>query len=330
LFFTFTNTKDIFSLFPLTNHHQHRSPINMTVSIDKLRSCLLDISQPVAQRTHAAFILRTKGDAESVVVLSEAVANKADSSLMRHELAYILGQIQNPVVCPLLSSILSDDSDDLLVRHESAEALGAIGKLESLPILEQFANHPAAEISETCQIAIDLIKWRQQGETAERGGYLSVDPAPALKYEKTAKSVEILKQQLMDPSLSLFHRYRAMFALRNMNSDAAAVALLDGFKDGSALFRHEVAYVLGQMQRRATVEGLTKVLRDESEHRMVRHEAAEALGAVGGEDVEQTLNEYINDKEQVVKESCHVALDTIEYWASGDFEATHQAIVDGH
>lgn len=303
------------------------------IDIEKLRRCLLDLTQPVAQRTHAAFILRTRGDEASVDVLAEALLNKADSSLMRHELAYILGQIQNPKICPMLSTILADETDDLLVRHESAEALGAIGLIDSLPILQQFATHEAPEIAETCQIAIDLIEWRKKGESADRGGYLSVDPAPAMKKDPSVTdapplTVEDLRRQLMDTSSSLFHRYRAMFALRNMNTDAAALALLDGFQDTSALFRHEVAYVLGQMQRKATIQGLTKVLQNESEHRMVRHEAAEALGAVGGEEVERLLEGYLHDKEDVVQESCHVALDTIEYWASSDFNATHEQVAE--
>jgi deoxyhypusine monooxygenase len=119
----------------------------------------------------------------------------------------------------------------------------------------------------------------------------------------------------MDRSLSLFNRYRAMFALRNMNSDASAMALASGFSDDSALFRHEVAYVLGQMQRSATTDVLESVLRDVSEHAMVRHEAAEALGAIGGQVAEKVLQEFTEDKEQVVRESCQVALNIIDYWA---------------
>jgi hypothetical protein len=38
-----------------------------------------------------------------------------------------------------------------------------------------------------------------------------------------------------------------------------------------------------------SVPALTAVLQDAAEHRMVRHEAAEALGAVGGEEVEAVL-----------------------------------------
>ncbi len=70
------------------------------------------------------------------------------------------------------------------------------------------------------------------------------------------------------------------------------------------------------MQRSVTVPGLTAVLTSEKEHRMVRHEAAEALGAIGGADVEAILSGYKEDEEPVVKESCVVALDTMEYWSN--------------
>ncbi len=74
------------------------------------------------------------------------------------------------------------------------------------------------------------------------------------------------------------------------------------------------------MQRSVTVEGLSAVLVDKSEHRMVRHEAAEALGAIGGSDVEALLTEFKADGEQVVEESCVVALSTIDYWTSAEFQ----------
>lgn len=295
----------------------------VAASLDKLRKCLLDISQPVAQRTHASFILRTDASQEAVDILADALQNKDDSALMRHEIAYILGQIQNPSVCPLLASILQDESDDVLVRHESAEALGAIGAADSMSVLEQYLDHPAPEVSETCKIAVDLIKWKQLGEATGRSQYLSVDPAPAFH---EAQSVDQLTDILLDTHRSLFDRYRAMFSLRNLNSDESALALVKGFQDSSALFRHEVAYILGQMQRVVTTDGLVEVLRDLQEHRMVRHEAAEALGAIGGEHIETILKEYMDDAEQVVQESCHVALDTIEYWKEGDFEGVHKAL----
>lgn len=41
-----------------------------------------------------------------------------------------------------------------------------------------------------------------------------------------------------------------------------------GLKDPSALFRHEVAYCLGQRQDPAAVATLKQILKDENEHPM--------------------------------------------------------------
>lgn len=47
---------------------------------------------------------------------------------------------------------------------------------------------------------------------------------------------------------------------------------------------------------------------------MVRHEAAEALGSLGDEEgVEECLKKFINDPEQVVRDSIIVALDMAEF-----------------
>lgn len=130
----------------------------------------------------------------------------------------------------------------MLVRHESAEALGAIGLPTSLEVLEKYKDSPEAEISETCKIAIDLIKWKMDQNDKNqdtRTEFLSVDPAPALSSNE--KSISQLKDQLMNENESLFNRYRAMFTLRNINSDDSALALVEGLSEPkSALFRHEV------------------------------------------------------------------------------------------
>ncbi len=89
---------------------------------------------------------------------------------------------------------------------------------------------------------------------------------------------------------------------------------------GSALFRHEIAYVLGQMQHPAAVTALTKNLQDENENCMVRHECAEALGSIATEECIKVLEQYKADKEMVVKESCEVALDMCDYETSGAFQ----------
>jgi deoxyhypusine monooxygenase len=284
------------------------------IDLPSLRACIIDLTQPVAKRTHAAFHLRTIGSVDAMGIIAEALRQREDSSLMRHELAYILGQMQCNEATETLSNILKDENEDILVRHESAEALGALGQMASLELLLSFTDHSAPEIAETCQIAVDLIKYRHEqngGKQEEKGAFLSVDPAPGFT---EVKSITELESDLLNPSLSLFVRYRAMFSLRDINTDESALAIAKGFSDSSALFRHEVAYVLGQLMRKVTVPELSVVLRNITEHRMVRHEAAEALGAIGTKEAEEVLQEFQHDEELVVTQSCEVALDTVEYW----------------
>jgi deoxyhypusine monooxygenase len=119
-----------------------------------------------------------------------------------------------------------------------------------------------------------------------------------------------------------------MFALRDLSSppDAptaipAVLSLAKGFTDPSALFRHEIAFVFGQLSHPASIPSLVAALSDLKEASMVRHEAAEALGSLGDEDgVEDVLRRFLNDSEEVVRESVVVALDMAEFERSGGLE----------
>ena len=138
---------------------------------------------------------------------------------------------------------------------------------------------------------------------------------------ESVTTVEDLGKTLMDSTKPLFLRYRAMFALRDLASPPdlptavpAVHALAKGFADSSALFRHEIAFVFGQLSHPASIPALTEALSNVEEASMVRHEAAEALGSLGEEDgVEDILKRFLHDKERVVRESVIVALDMAEY-----------------
>jgi len=132
-------------------------------------------------------------------------------------------------------------------------------------------------------------------------------------------NVNELRDMLVDEKLGLWQRYRAMFALRNIGDDEAVKALACGLScEDSALFRHEIAYVLGQLQCDAAFEELKTRLEMRNEHPMVRHECAEALGSIGSEEARQLLQLFTDaDEERVVKESCEVALDMVDYEREG-------------
>ena len=137
----------------------------------------------------------------------------------------------------------------------------------------------------------------------------SVDPAPASHSGK----ITDWKIVLCDEEARMFLRMRALFSLRNAGGSEALDALAAAFTSDSALLKHEIAYVMGQMQDSYAVPCLIERLSDHSEDFMVRHEAAEALGAIGDRVAIDTLMRYKDDHEPVIAESCEVAIDLLEW-----------------
>lgn len=187
--------------------------------------------------------------------------------------------------------------------------------------MREFANDPQIEVAETCQLAVQRLEWLKEKSSKENSQlssnpYKSVDPAPPSLTQDT----DTLQNTLLDESRKLFDRYRAMFSLRNKGDTESVQALAKGLKCSSALFRHEIAYVLGQMQHEAAIPQLIENLEDLNENPMVRHECAEALGSIAKDQCLAALEKYSRDQERVVKESCVVALDMYGHEHSSEFQ----------
>ncbi|CAB9523818.1 Deoxyhypusine hydroxylase [Seminavis robusta] len=323
-----------------------------------LESSISNPESPIGMRMRAAYFLKqlysnastgsndSSSDVQQRVIasLTSGLKDTHHGSLMRHEYAYVMGQLGDERCCPVLEQILENDHDCAMVRHEAAEALAAIGFDKSRSVLQRTLLHSQEqqqiEVYETCLLALNVMDWRLQNKdknetTAETNfkteapvgcacmlnPYSSVDPAPPHPAHANL-SFEELGDILCNPDRSIFDRYRAMFSLRNRGGEPAVLQLCRALDDDlrkhtSALLRHEVAYVLGQLQHPASVQALEQSLRCTREHMMVRHEAAEALGAImegAWDQVEPILKEFQNDPNPVVRESCLVALDAADYW----------------
>ncbi|XP_058393560.1 deoxyhypusine hydroxylase isoform X2 [Diceros bicornis minor] len=197
--------------------------------VEAIGQALVDPAQPLHARFRALFTLRGLGGPSAIAWISRAFDD--DSALLKHELAYCLGQMQDTRAIPVLVGVLRDPRQEPMVRHEAGEALGAIGDPAVLEILQQYASDPVVEVAETCQLAVRRLEWLQQrgGEPAPVGPYLSVDPAPPAE----ERDVGRLREVLLDEARPLFDRYRAMFALRNAGGEEAALALAEG--NGNAI-----------------------------------------------------------------------------------------------
>lgn len=287
-------------------------------NIDRISYVLSDQNKPLKERFRALFTLKNIGTEKCIQAIGKCFNDP--SALFKHELAYCLGQMCDEKAMPILVSVLEDDSQETIVRHEAGEAIGAIGSKEAIALMEKYSKHEIKEISETCQLALQRISWLHTSEKKEEeklsiNPYASVDPAPPMA---NSTSLQELTSILLDDNGKLFERYRAMFALRNMGTTESVEALCRGFSASSALFRHEIAFVLGQIAHPASVNALKATLEKSAEHGMVRHECAEALGAIATDECFEILKKYATDKERVVKESCDIALDMCEYENAND------------
>lgn len=292
---------------------------------------------PLHLRFRALFSLKNLNTLQAVEIIGRGFTDT--SSLLKHELAYVLGQMGRVEAVPILVRVLRDEREEPMVRHEAAEALGAIGAQESMEVLtyySQAAHEPEEVVRQTCELALAKMKHEQQiqrqspgeqqqqqqedvfrrNENSFSSAYTSTDPAPPL--DPSSHTLAALEAMLLNDKLPLFDRYRAMFTLRNKGGPEAVQSLAKGFKDPSALFRHEIAYVFGQMQDEHSVKPLLEVLANENEEAMVRHECAEALGSIATEECLPVLERFRQDEERVVRESCAVALDMVDYASHED------------
>eukprot|EP00835_Amoeboradix_gromovi_P006893 NODE_932_length_2992_cov_0.336675.p1 type:complete len:326 gc:universal NODE_932_length_2992_cov_0.336675:779-1756(+) len=295
-------------------------------------------SENIADRFHALFTLRTlfsKNQFNPDLFVNAIYHSLSRSTaLLQHELCYVLGQFQNAKTRTLqikyLNAVLFGDFSDI-VRHEAAEALGALGGEDALArVLSEgeVRNDSFNLVRDTIYLSIQ--KYRYEKANGKISSYYdSIDPAPALE----SRNLDELNM-IVTSGADIVQKYSAMFAIRNLiyeylhgSTEQKSIVLASnkmrtnilplaikyiasGLKDSSVLLRHEVAYIFGQLLSELSVPYLESALRNTEEHPIVRHECAEALGAIGKNDV---LHLFVNDKEQIVRESCLVGLKIGDY-----------------
>ena len=196
--------------------------------IYRVGQVLNDQNRPLKERFRALFTLRGLGGSKSIEHMSTAF--KDSSALLKHEVAYCLGQMGDKGAISILAEVLEDQDQEAIVRHEAAEALGAIGEDSVLPLLIKHRDHDKSDVVvDTCKLAVERIEWLKTQKSIEAfklssNPYNSTDPAPpALETETSG-----LKEVLLNEDCPLFQRYRAMFALRNKGDDDSILALAQG------------------------------------------------------------------------------------------------------
>ena len=131
------------------------APPSKESNVESLKETLLGENNKMFERMRALFSLRNNRSKEAIDALCEGFSST--SALLRHERAYVLGQMQNTHAVPKLLEVLSNIDEHVMVRHEAAEALGAIGDRRAKQVLIEFLDDSLPEVSESCEVALDLL-----------------------------------------------------------------------------------------------------------------------------------------------------------------------------
>lgn len=142
-------------------------------AVASLRETLGSDQTPLARRFRALFSLKhlaclDPATEQSIPAIHAiAAAFSSPSSLLKHELAYCLGQTRKLAAAPFLRDRLEDENEDDICRHEAAEALAALGDTKSIALLRRMRDDPKEVdvVRETCDIAVARLEW--EASTAE-------------------------------------------------------------------------------------------------------------------------------------------------------------------
>lgn len=131
----------------------------------------------------------------------------------------------------------------------------------------------------------------------------------------TVETLRVEFAKLLDPKEPLDSRMRELYRLKEsyIHTPAAAQLLLEGVDTtDSVLLQHEMAYNVGQTGTpEAAVDGLERIVRDMKYDSVTRHEAAEALGALGSPAALKVLEDHADpakESEVSVRETCELAM----------------------
>jgi len=292
-------------------------------------------------RHEVAFALGQMRAKAATATLISVLKNQREHGMTRHECAEALGAIADETSLEVLRD-MREDSKHREVRETASLALRRVEYMvgsrdESTATSTTTAtnttfNSTGAIVGSKKESIGKVAAVNEEQEEEEEGRAYSVDPVPAMD---ESIETETLAEIILDDAADIWDRYAAMFALRNRAQKTFGLVkktqeneqlvqlcsstlgkTLRSETVQSALLKHEICYVLGQLREDDDNEiarkALFECLEDPSEHAMVRHEAAEAIGSRGGRGAEALLRKYLSCEDRIVSESCEVALDMLK------------------
>jgi deoxyhypusine monooxygenase len=193
------------------------------------------------ERYGAMMYLLEHESLDAIDALIKAFRKEQSSDLLRHEICYCIGQMgKSPEHIQKIQKFFEEEINKphtKFVRHELVESMGNLSEENTIALLDRFKGEDDDDkiLYESCYLMRCLIEWRKTTENGKTEGLdmnslktESLNPSPPFNYleDKKYGDVNYLREILLDnENYDLFHRYRAIFTLREICTEEAVEAM---------------------------------------------------------------------------------------------------------
>lgn len=168
----------------------------LTVDFESLKEYEDTLGNPesyMADRVDSLFCIKAFNEVEAIDALIRAFHKEERSQLLKHEMCYVLGQMnKTPQHVEKIQAFLEEVIDEKnkyedIVVHEAVEALGNLSQEQTLKLIERYQDpsQTCQMVYETCFLAKELINWNKETDFGAKErldlkklNFKTNDPAP--------------------------------------------------------------------------------------------------------------------------------------------------------
>ncbi|MCE7733727.1 MAG: HEAT repeat domain-containing protein [Candidatus Heimdallarchaeota archaeon] len=211
------------------------------------------------------------------------------SPVVRHEAAYIFGEIEDRSCSEFLINAIQNDNNRFVV-HEALLALSNRGEAKTKFIIKKQINNSDSDIADTAQISLERLE---------------------MKLNDHKITLEEASEYLLDLNRKMEERIQSSFILMEEGSINSLNILIKAYhQEPNAIVKHEIIFSLGESASQKAAEILaTGILNDVND--FVIHETLLALSTLGFKNYCSIIQEFVNHPSLEVSESAEIALERL-------------------
>ncbi len=211
------------------------------------------------------------------------------SPIVRHEAAYIFGELKNEECSISLLKAINTDSNRFVIR-EALLALSNRGEIKYKSEIKKLLTHSDSDMVDTAIISLQRLHMKQTDFN------LSLSHA---------------KNTILDLEAKLEERVQASFVLMNNGSNDSVDILIKALnQESNAIVKHEIIFSLGETASKKAATALNLAIKLSSND-FVIHETLLSLSTLGFKEYCETIQEYFKHTSAEVAESAEIAFERL-------------------